>query len=159
MLNRMKDIFIDTNIASRFSNPLDLEYKKLVKWLTNYVENSTTNAYLVVSNKLLNEYYRSSQNACSATSIPTIINQLTREGRLIKISNRAITEFQKQFFTKKVISKLTCNSQDREHIPVVLLSNRKYVLAIDNNFLYDLVNFPGFVVTAAKRPQNLPYSQ
>lgn len=28
-----KDIFIDNNIASKFSNPLDPEYKKLIKWL------------------------------------------------------------------------------------------------------------------------------
>jgi len=30
-----KDIFIDTNIAKNFTNPLDPEYKKLVFWLRN----------------------------------------------------------------------------------------------------------------------------
>ena len=29
-----KDIFIDNNIACRFSNPMDPEMKKLISWLT-----------------------------------------------------------------------------------------------------------------------------
>ena len=29
------DIFIDNNIASRFSRPADPEYKKLIEWLMN----------------------------------------------------------------------------------------------------------------------------
>ena len=30
----MKDIFIDNNVASRFKNPADEEYKKLLNWIT-----------------------------------------------------------------------------------------------------------------------------
>ena len=78
----LKDIFIDNNIAKNFGNPLDIEYKKLQNWLVD-----NPNAYLVVSNKLLAEYYRSVGQSYYKNSIPSIIDKLTREGRLIKISN------------------------------------------------------------------------
>ena len=155
-----KDIFIDNNITKNFGNPLDPEYKKLIKWLMEFDEqHKAKNAYLVVSNKLLAEYYRTSGHASSLTNITVIINKLQREGRLIKISNQQIKHFKRQYFTKKVEKKLTCNQEDRDHIPVVLLSDRKYVLSLDVNFLNDLMNFPGFKVTGARKPQNLPYEK
>jgi hypothetical protein len=54
---------------------------------------------------------------------------------------------------------LTCNYEDREHLPVVLLSQRKYALSLDDRFIADLENFPGFVVLVKKRPEELPYAQ
>jgi hypothetical protein len=59
-----KDIFIDNNIAKNFTNPLDPEYVKLIKWLLAYDEvpegsPDYINAHLAVSKKLLVEYYRS----------------------------------------------------------------------------------------------------
>jgi hypothetical protein len=51
-----KDIFIDNNIAKNFSNPLDPDYKKLIKWLREFNDDDPkihNNAYLMVSNKLL----------------------------------------------------------------------------------------------------------
>ncbi len=155
-----KDIFIDNNIAKNFSNPLDPEYKKLIQWLITYNSEqieSDNNAHLVVSNKLIAEYQRTTRNAASLTNIVVIISKLTREGRLIKISNQEIKDFKQQFFTKKVEKKLTCNSEDRDHIPVVLLSIRKYALSLDDKFVYDLRNFPGFTVLAEQRPEDLPY--
>ena len=155
-----KDIFIDNNIAKNFTNPLDPEYKKLIKWLITFDEKrGANNAYLVVSNKLLAEYHRTSGLSYSLTNITIIIGKLQKEGRLIKISNQAIKEFKRKHFSKKVKRKLTCNQEDRDHIPVVLLSDRKYALSLDIKFLYDLENFPGFIVTVARRPQNLPYDQ
>jgi len=160
----LKDIFIDNNIASKFSNPQDVEYIKITKWLLFFNEkiaktDKDKNARLVVSKKLLGEYYRSAQNANSNTSIPVIIDKLTREGRLINIKNDEIKAFKKQHYTKATERKLKCNAEDREHLPLVFLSNRKYALSLDENFLYDLLNFPGFAVTAAKRPENLPYAE
>lgn len=56
---KKKDIFIDNNITKNFCNPLDPEYKKLIKWLMAFDEqDKAKNAYLVISNKLLAEYYR-----------------------------------------------------------------------------------------------------
>jgi hypothetical protein len=158
-----KDIFIDNNIASKFSNPQDEEYKTLTRWLLKFdqedSENKDNYAHLVVSNKLIGEYIRSNQDANSNTNIMAIINKLTKEDRLLRVSNDEIRQFKKSHYTKARIKKLRCNNEDREHIPVVLLSDRKYALSIDDNFLHDLLNFPGFAVRAAKRPEQLPYSK
>ena len=150
----LKDIFIDNNIAKNFGNPLDIEYKKLQNWLVD-----NRNAYLVVSNKLLAEYYRSVGQSYYQNSIPSIIDKLTREGRIIKISNEQIKEFKRQYFTKKTKKKFTCNVEDQEHIPVVLLSHRKYVLTLDQKFTFDLLNFPDFSVLVCAKPQDLPYDK
>jgi len=153
----LKDIFIDNNIAKNFGNPQDPEYKKLQKWL---MDNETEpKSYLVVSNKLLAEYYRSVGQSYYQNSIPSIIDKLTRDGRLIKISNEQIKEFKRQYFTNKVKKNFTCNKEDQEHIPVVLLSDRKYVLTLDQKFTDDLLNFPGFRVIVCAKPQDLPYDK
>jgi hypothetical protein len=47
----------------------------------------------------------------------------------------------------------------QEHIPVVLLSDRKYVLTLDQKFTDDLLNFPGFRVIVCDKPQDLPYDK
>lgn len=117
------------------------------------------NAYLVVSQKLLGEYLSSCRGAIGSTSIPVIINQLTKENRLIKISNDQIKRFQTKYFTKSVEKKLRSNKEDREHIPVVLLSDRKYALTNDTNLTHDLNNFPGFVVVVSSNPEEVPYSR
>jgi len=155
-----KDIFIDNNIAKNFSNPMDEAYKKLIRWLKRHEPNDLLgNAYLVVSNKLLSEYNRTVSPAAGGTNIWVIIDILTRQGRLVKIVNADIKEFQRTHFTKKVIKNLRTNKEDHDHIPVVLLSDRKYALSLDNDFIYDLVHFPGFRARAEKRPEDLPYSE
>ena len=158
-----KDIFIDNNVASKFSNPQDKEYIKLTQWLLKFdasdIGNKDNYAHLVVSKKLLVEYLRSAQNAESDTSIPIIISKMQMDGRLTIITNEQIKQFKAIHFSKTVEKKLRCNHEDREHIPVVLLSERKYALSYDDHFLYDIINFPGFTVTTAKRPENLPYDK
>ena len=154
----MKDIFIDNNVASRFSNPLDPEYLKLIRWLKKYDPANIRNcAILVVSIKLLEEYYSSAMYAKSNTSIPIIIDQLTREGRLRKFTNLTIKDFIRTKYTKKISKNLRCNRKDRNHIPIVLLSQRQFAISIDDNFIYDLINFPGYHVTAVKRPELINY--
>lgn len=155
-----KDIFIDTNIAKNFSNPMDVEYKNLIRWLMKYhPQNVIGNAYLMVSNKLLGEYSRSISSPTGGTNIWVIIDKLTREGRLIKTRNEDIKEFQRKHFTNKVVKALRSNKEDHDHIPVVLLSDRKYALSRDDDFIYDLVHFPGFKARAEKRPEKLPYDE
>ena len=158
-----KDIFIDNNIAKNFTNPMDPEYVKLIKWLMASKDvpegkDDHINAHIVVSQKLLNEYNRSAMNASSATCIHVIIEFLQRNKRLIRISNDAIKEFRNEHFTKAVERKLASNNEDRDHIPVVLLSHRQYALSIDDNFIKDLKGFPKFNVTVAKRPQDIAYA-
>jgi hypothetical protein len=156
-----KDIFIDNNIASRFKNPADPEYIKLRDWLVLYREieegEEDTNAHLVVSNKLLNEYNRSNQNIKDGQNIIAIIGLLQKKGRLIFVKNQAIKDFQQEHFTKKTLKQLSCNQEDREHIPVVLLSDRKYALSIDDAFVNDILKFPKFQALACKRPEEMPY--
>ncbi len=155
-----KDIFIDTNIASRFSNPMDKEYKKLVQWLMKNdisAPNFEEDAWLVLSKKLENEYNRSNQHPNSLTAIPMIIFKLQREERINFISNSQIKDFKGTHFTKKVERKLLSNEEDREHIPVVLLSDRKMVLTFDENFTKDLRQFSGFEVVIESRPEKLNY--
>lgn len=155
-----KDIFIDNNVTKNFANPLDPEYKKLIQWLIAFNPNDEAeNAYLTVSNKLIAEYMRTSGSASSLTNITVIINKMTKEGRLVKVSNEEIKDFKRKYFKKKIIRNFTCNKEDQEHIPVVLLSHRKYALSLDDKFINDLINFPGFAVLAAKRPENLPYNR
>ena len=97
-----KDIFIDNNITKNFANPLDSEYKKLIQWLMAYSsEKKEKNAYLMVSNKLIAEYQRTAGLSASATNITIIIAKMTREGRLVKITNEQIKEFKREYFTKK----------------------------------------------------------
>ncbi len=156
-----KDIFIDNNIASRFSNPLDKEYVNLIEWLLFYdskdIVNKDNYAHLIVSKKLLVEYNRSAFNAKSDTSIPVIINKLLSEGRLILVNNQQIKDFQKIHYSKAVLKKLRSNQEDREHLPLVFLSDRKFALSYDDNFSYDLLNFSGFTVLVKKRPEDIPY--
>jgi len=156
-----KDIFIDNNIASKFSNPQDKEYIKLTEWLMFYDQNDSLNkdnyAHLVVSKKLLVEYSRSSLNAISDTSIPSIVDKLLREDRLIIVSNQQIKDFQTIHYSKAVLRKLRSNNEDREHLPLVLLSDRKFALSYDDNFIYDLLNFAGFIVVVKKRPEEIQF--
>ena len=156
-----RDIFIDNNIACRFSNPLDANIKELLVWLmdnhTIQEGDEDDRAILVVSNKLLAEYYRSCSGANGATSIPVLVNRLLQEGRLMKISNEQIKEFKCQYFTKKVVKQLQSNIEDRDHIPVVLLSERKLALTQDQKFAADLQSFPGFTVIVSNRPENISY--
>ncbi len=155
-----KDIFIDNNITKNFANPLDPEYKKLIQWLMAFNPNDAgKNAYLIISSKLIAEYMRTSGSASSLTNITVIISKMTKEGRLVKISNDELKDFKRKYFKKKVVRNFTCNKEDQDHIPVVLLSHRKYALSLDDKFINDLINFPGFTLLAAKRPENLPYER
>jgi hypothetical protein len=153
-----KDIFIDNNIAKNFSYPMDSEYKKLIHWLLKYdSEKPENNAFIVVSQKLINEYARSSMYAKSLTTIAVILAKMQKQGRRIFITNQQIKDFQKEYFTKKVLKNLKSNDEDREHLPVVFLSDRKYVLTLDENFTHDVLHFPKFIARVEKRPENLPY--
>ena len=84
---------------------------------------------------------------------------LQKQGRLVFVKNSEINNFRTTYFTKKIEKKLTCNQEDWDHIPIVLLSDRKFALSIDDAFVKDLINFPRFNVTACKRPEDIPYAE
>jgi hypothetical protein len=153
-----KDIFIDNNIASRyFSNPTLDEYKKLIEWLMTHQKNEETDAYLVISRFLITEYYESNRNANSKTNIVNIIDLLTKQNRLIRFDKKQIEAFQQQHFTKKVVKRLQSNAKDRNHIPSVLMSDRKMALSEDIKFLHDLQQVPDFEAVTSDKPEDLNY--
>jgi hypothetical protein len=153
----MKDIFIDSNIAKSFSRPADEEYKNLIRWLLIHKHDTENDAYLLFSKKLEQEYVGSAQHAKSFTSIPYIIEILRRQERLREFSNNEIEDFLTTFVTKKVKRRLREIKKDWNHLPLVMLSDRKMAITIDDDFIYNLTHFPGFTVIAAKRPEELPY--
>lgn len=157
----LKDIFIDNSVIPKFSNPLDSEYKKLFEWLLKYDEKrKNNNAYLAVSKKLLGEYDRSLRNAHSSShNFVVIIAHYKRNDRFNSIDNESIKTFKRKYFKKKIVRRLVCDRDDRNHIPVVMLSDRKYALSLDANFRRDINNFPGFSARATERPQDLPYDE
>lgn len=138
---------------------MDQNYKDLVAWLMHPTDkkNLNLNSALVLSKKILADYNRSCRDASGGTNIHIIVGYLVAEGRKTFISNRRIRNFQTKHFSKKILRNLKCNIEDRDHIPAVLLSKRKYALTIDDNLILDLVSFPGFNVRAEKRPERLGY--
>ncbi len=155
-----KDIFIDTNVIGNFSSQLDEGYKKLSLWLSNFNHNNPeNNAYIVVSPKLISEYSRSLQHAKQNQTFVVILSKMQKEDRRVMISNQQIKDFQNVHFTKSIWKKLSSNKEDRDHIPVVLLSERKFALTEDENFTFDLRNFPKFKASVASRPQDLPFAE
>lgn len=138
------DLFIDTNVAKNFKNPLDPEYKKLVQWLRY-------KGCWVVSKKLLVEYGRSNQNIVVLTDL------LQRQGRLKTIDNEA---HNKLVFTKLTERRLTCNAEDRWHLKTILLSHRKIAIIIDVALRNDVNNHPmqeGIKPQAVARPEEIDY--
>lgn len=150
------DIFIDNDCACHLRTPMTDEYKDLYLWLFDL--DSTTNAHLVISHKILNDYNRSFALIKSPENLIILIGKLTREGRLVKKSNKEISNFKKRYFTKLILDNLRSNLEDHDHIPVVMMSDRQFVLTMDNNFTYDLENFPNFRGLVKGNPTSLPYN-
>lgn len=129
-----KDIFIDNNIAKNFTNPADTAYKDLIQWLKEY-------GYLCVSSGILTEYHRSNIGNFGNSAITTIIDILIRKNRLINIKNNQIKEYQNSKVYRQKENQLQSNREDREHIAVVMLSDRKKALTLDKKFEEDLSLF------------------
>ncbi|CAN5485934.1 hypothetical protein BH10BAC5_BH10BAC5_24940 [soil metagenome] len=154
----MKDLFIDNTIASKFGNPMDQEYKKLITWLIEFDPKKRDKcASLMISKKIIKEYSASTINATSVTNIMVIVNQMIAEDRGTQISNDEIKKFKMNNYSKKIRRQLRSNKKDWNHIPLVLLSKRKFALTYDKNFEYDLIHFPGYCVNVQKRPELLNY--
>lgn len=139
-----KDIFVDSNVAKNFTNPVDEHYKTFIRWLK---EEGT----LVLNNLLQSEYGRSNQN------LAVLISFLTIKGRILRIENKDLTAFH---FPKRIEKKLKSNREDREHLKTILLSHRKIALIIDNAFRNDVNNYPkyeGKKAEAVARPEQIDY--
>jgi hypothetical protein len=146
-MRKLKDVFVDTNLAKNFCNPVDPELKEFIRWL--FYQGA-----LVVSNKIIAEYDDSCRGATSRSSILVIIAHQTRKNRLAKISNAQLKAVP---FSKAELRVIRCNRKDHHHLKAVLLSRRKMALTGDKDFTYDVKNLPCIRGFAARRPQDLPY--
>ncbi|HEY6153004.1 MAG TPA: hypothetical protein VIW07_04620 [Candidatus Udaeobacter sp.] len=146
-MRKWKDIFVDNTVAKNFCNPLDPEYKEFIRWL--FFQGS-----LVVSNKILAEYNRTCSGSRSPSNILAVIAAQTRRGRLRKFQNAELATIQ---FSKGQVRKLRRNAEDYLHIKLVILSRRRLALTNDQNFAWDVNNFPGVAGRASNRPEKLPY--
>lgn len=152
----MNDIFIDNDfIVLNFHSP-DEDVLKFIQWL--YDEEGLENkAHLILSQKLYNEYVSSSSPKPAYTNILTICSVMLSQGRLLKVSNEEIRKFKDTHMPNKIHKKLTCNKKDREHIPIILLSNRKMGITNDKALKADLQNFKGFNTFIEDHPKKLNY--
>ena len=141
----VQDIFIDTNIACKFARPSS-ESVKFLEWLSE-------KGYLVVSKKLLVEYNKT----CNIQLFGTVINKLMIDNRIVEISSNQIKEFKKKHITKRVKNRLQSNIEDWNHIPVVLLSDRKIAITGDGKFSHDLKVISGYTPIVASSFEEIDY--
>ncbi|GAB4014497.1 hypothetical protein GCM10028808_37120 [Spirosoma migulaei] len=145
----IKDLFVDNNVAKNFKNPADPQYEKLIQWL--YSE-----GHLVLSQKLLKEYHDSNRGNYGQ-SILSIIARLTKDERIVMISNEQLKALS---FPKKLEQKCLRLDKDYWHLKAILLSNRKIAIIIDQRFR-DAVNihpkFDGVQTIAVARPEEVDY--
>jgi len=176
------DIFIDNNIVKNFASAKDFEYIKLIVWLMQLskyeidcifsklrtenkemlysLTNKDKKPYLAISKKLHEEYLGGAMQAKSFTAINNLLLRLKSDGnRFNEIKSVQIQEFINE--RRKIFDNLNYLKKDKEHIPIVLLSDRKYALTYDKDFTDALINFPGYkdMVKVEKRPENLRYDE
>ena len=160
----MKDIFIDADVACKIHKPLD-GYSDFVQWLLYNGSNKDNNAYLVVSHKIIQDWFgRPGSSSATKNSIAAIYEQLNREDRLNRISNDDLKEFCKIHFKQKVWDSLTCkrkDSNDPYHFMAIHLSDRKMALIEDGRLKHDLLNIKlpklDVKITVDSNPNNLDY--
>lgn len=144
-----KDIFIDAQIANKFSGDnLSPEYKALINWLLlDDKDNPENNAHLLSSKYLFKEYEGGNRGCQHEFSICHIYSILQGQGRINKVENDQIEAFKTQYFSKSIWDNLNCkqgDSDDPLHIIIILLSDRRMALIDDDDFITDLINFPKF---------------
>lgn len=145
----IKDLFVDNNVAKNFKNPADPQYEKLIQWL--YDE-----GHLVLSQKLLKEYHDSNRGNYGQ-SILSIIDRLTKDERIVMISNEQLKALT---FPKKLEEKCLQLNKDYWHLKAILLSNRKMGIIIDKAFREAVNNHPifeGVKPQAVARPEEIDY--
>lgn len=133
----MKDIVIDATAIRLFGVAKDIEFIKFFSWLQN-------DGVLTVSSYLIKDY-----NGFRSHYIAALLSHLINSGRFNKIPTKTIKSFKDHHYRYR------CN--DRFHVRLVMLSDRRLALSNDDNFIYDVNNFPGMRSTAARRPSQLPY--
>lgn len=114
MTNDCKDIVVDTNIIRLYGNSPDVQLRDFFLWLDQF-------GCLTISQKLLREYIGTGNRL-----LASFIDNLTKNGRLIRIENSVLKRFNDDRHYK-----YTCNHEDILHARLVFLSSRKLLLSED----------------------------
>ena len=156
-----KDIFIDAQIANTFAGSnLCQHVKDLIDWLLTIDPiNHDNEAHLVSSQYIRAEYWGGNNHCLKEYSIVSIYTELQKRDRINFKGKEEIEKFKRENISKKKWGKLKSKENDKNHIPLVFLSDRKMVLSNDNSFIEDLINFPKFGndVKLARTPKDLNY--
>lgn len=141
------DLFVDADRSKYFSRPVDPRYRKLIEWLRS-------DGQLVVCASLIREYEGAVRGSTSPTTLVALVNHLQRDGRLKRFDRRALNAFR---IRKHVEKRLRSGMKDRDHLKIVLLSDRKLGVSGDGNFRRDVNNFPGYSAVVRRHPSEVPY--
>lgn len=87
-------------------------------------------------------------------TLPVIVDQLTRTGRLKWYSKKDLKLFP---IKERVVKRLLSNQGDHDYIKIVMMSDRKLALTGDNNLRRDINNFPGYQARAYGHPADVNY--
>lgn len=142
------DFFVDADRSKHFCRPIDSAYKRLIEWLRS-------DGYLVVCPSLINEYHKAEQATTAPTALLMLVGHLQRHGRLKRFGKKALGAFR---IKKHITRRLRSNPKDRDHLKIVLLSDRKLGISGDVNFCHDVNNYPGHLAIVRPHPSQVPYS-
>ena len=142
------DLFVDADRSQHFCRPIDPAYKKLIEWLWS-------DGYLVVCRSLIGEYHRAEQATTAPTALLVLVGHLQRHGRLKQFRKTALDTFR---IKKRIAKRLRSNVKDRDHLKIVLLSDRKLGVSGDIKFRHDVNNYPGYRAIVRPHPSQVPYS-
>lgn len=141
------DLFVDADRSKYFGRPVDPGYKRLIEWLRS-------DGHLVVCASLIREYEDAVRGSTSPTTLVALVSHLQRDGRLKRFDRRALDAFR---IRKHVGKRLRSGMKDRDHLKIVLLSDRKLGVSGDGNFRHDVNNFPGYSAVVRRHPSEVPY--
>ena len=141
------DLFVDADRSKYFSRPVDPVYRKLIDWLRS-------DGHLVVCASLIREYHRAVRGSTSPTTLVALMNHLQIHGRLKGFGKRELERFR---IKNHVERKLRSQMKDRDHLKIVLLSDRKLGISGDGEFRHDVNNYPGYSPIVRRHPSEVPY--
>ena len=142
------DLFIDSNISGHIAKPPDDHYRDLIRWL--FAEGC-----LVICRSLRREYCDAVRGSgLGRMTLPVIVGQLTRAGRLKRYSKKDLKRF---LIKERVAKRLLSNRADHDYIKIVMMSDRKLALTEDKKLRRDINDFPKYRARGYRHPADFNY--
>ena len=146
-MNADPDLFVDADRSGSFCRPVDPAYRKLIAWLRS-------DGQLVVCQSLIREYHDAVRGSTAPTTLVALLEHLQRHGRLKRFGKSALNAFR---ITKHIENRLQSEMKDRDHVKIVLLSDRKLGISGDVDFRRDVNNYPGYSAVVRQHPSEVQY--